>query len=139
MKPAYLVVSFLTILCLGCSDAKKLQRILGRHPEWRDTVIVHDTVEAIVESIYADSVVRYVPGDTFVLTKDRVTVKTVYRTDTMWQEVVVKGDTVFVPIEKVVQTIGPTQTVTKEVIPWWVPVALLLTLGLALFTIIRKR
>lgn len=105
------------LLLTACSPQKRLNKLLMKYPELRDTVVIHDTVEAVVEYVRADTVLRWVPGDTIYLTKDRLRVRTVIRPDTVWQLGECLADTVYVPVRYEVPVVQPTKM--ERVLPWW--------------------
>lgn len=115
MRIAYIVA--LLALCVACNPQKRLNRLLMRYPELRDTVIIHDTVEAVVEYVRADTVVRWKPGDTIYLAKDRLRVRTVIDHDTVWQVGECLADTIRVPYRVEVPVVQPLRTIAQ--IPWW--------------------
>jgi hypothetical protein len=104
-------------ICVACNPQKRLNRLLMKYPELRDTVVIHDTVEAVVEYVRADTVVRWKPGDTIYLTKDRLRVRTVIDHDTVWQMGECLADTIRVPYRVEVPVVQPTEII--EQIPWW--------------------
>jgi DNA-binding transcriptional LysR family regulator len=115
MRVAYIVA--ILALCVACNPQKRLNRLLMRYPELRDTVVIHDTVEAIVEYVRADTVVRWKPGDTIYLTKDRLRIRTVIDHDTVWQVGECLSDTIRVPYRVEVPVVQPLRTIAQ--IPWW--------------------
>jgi DNA-binding transcriptional LysR family regulator len=104
-------------ICVACNPQKRLSRLLMKYPELRDTVVIHDTVEAIVEYVRADTVVRWKDGDTIYLTKDRLRVRTVIDHDTVWQMGECLADTIRVPYRVEVPVVQPLRTIAQ--IPWW--------------------
>ena len=122
MRLAALIIA--AALLTGCNPQKKLARLLMKYPELRDTVVIHDTVEAVVEYVRADTVLRWVPGDTIYLTKDRLRVRTVIDHDTVWQVGECRADTVRVPDRVEVPVVQPERVVER--VPWWVFVLLTL-------------
>lgn len=138
MRAAILLVLSVVVLA-SCNDARKLQRILGRHPEWRDTVLVYDTVEAIVEYVRHDTLFVSVPGDTVRVDDGRLHIRYVRLPgDTVYLRGECDPDTAKKIVPTITQQINPTQDVTKEVIPWWVIAALLVALGLSAVTAIHS-
>ncbi|MFO0447203.1 MAG: hypothetical protein ACK52I_00705 [Pseudomonadota bacterium] len=107
-----------------------------KYPELRDTVVIHDTVEAVVEYVRADTVLRWRNGDTIYLSKDRLRVRTVVNHDTIWQRGECLSDTVFVPVRYEVPVVQPTKTVQH--IPWWVWVMLGLSFVTVMLNSLRK-
>lgn len=129
-------IIILCLLTISCNPQKKLNRLLMKYPELRDTVIIHDTVEAVVEYVRADTVVRWRNGDTIYLSKDRLRVRTVVNHDTIWQRGECLSDTVFVPVRYEVPVVQPTKTVQH--IPWWVWVMLGLSFVTVMLNSLRK-
>lgn len=128
----------LCLLC-SCSAEKRLLRLLERNPDLRDTVVVHDTITAIVEYVRTDTVFRDVPGDTVTLTKDRLTVRYVRMPgDTVYLEGECKGDTVVQVIEREVPVVQPTKTVTEQRIPWWLIAIAVGSMGVAVIALLRR-
>lgn len=119
-----LALVIIAALLVACNPQKKLARLLMKYPELRDTVVIHDTVEAVVEYVRADTVLRWVPGDTIYLTKDRLRVRTVIDHDTVWQTGECLADTVRVPYRVEVPVVQPERVVER--VPWWVFVLLTL-------------
>ena len=80
-----LLIFLLSLVVISCSDAKKLQRIENRHPDWlkpNNPITVHDTT--IVNSIQSDTTFILTNRiDTFTVTKDRLTVKLIHIGDTV--------------------------------------------------------
>lgn len=122
MRLAALIIA--AAMLTGCNPQKKLARLLMKYPELRDTVVIRDTVEAVVEYVRADTVLRWVPGDTIYLTKDRLRVRTVIDHDTVWQTGECLADTVRVPYRVEVPVVQPERVVER--VPWWVFVLLTL-------------
>ena len=108
----------------GCNPERKLARLLMKYPELRDTVFIHDTVEAVVEYVHHDTTFVPVPGDTVTIQKDRLRVKYVRMAgDTVWIGGECLPDTIRVPVAYEVPVIQPIRTVKD--IPWqfWLLVA----------------
>jgi hypothetical protein len=127
-------------LLVACSPQKRLNRLLMKYPELRDTVVIHDTVDAIVEYVRADTVflARYhSTGDTVTLTKDRLRVRYVRMPgDTVYLSGECLGDTIRVPWRVEVPVVQPTKTLDR--VPWYLWVVLgLLAMALVLNTIKR--
>lgn len=111
------LIAAVMAICVACNPQKRLNRLLMRYPELRDTVVIHDTVEAVVEYVRADTVVRWKDGDTIYLTKDRLRVRTVIDHDTVWQMGECLADTIRVPYRVEVPVVQPLRTIAQ--IPWW--------------------
>ena len=111
------LIAAVMAICVACNPQKRLSRLLMKYPELRDTVVIHDTVEAIVEYVRADTVVRWKDGDTIYLTKDRLRVRTVIDHDTVWQMGECLADTIRVPYRVEVPVVQPLRTIAQ--IPWW--------------------
>lgn len=127
-----------TLLCvIACNPQRKLNRLLMKYPELRDTVFIHDTVEAIVEYVQHDTTFLPSVGDTVTIEKERLRVKYVrMKGDTVYISGECLQDTVFVPVSYEVPVIQPAKTVEK--MPWWVaPLLLLMAAGL-IATAFRK-
>lgn len=127
-----------TLLCVvACNPQRKLNRLLMKYPELRDTVYIHDTVEAIVEYIHHDTTFLPSVGDTITIEKERLRVKYVrMKGDTVYISGECLADTVFVPVNYEVPVIQPIKQIEK--IPWWV-VPLILLMAVALIaTAFRK-
>lgn len=129
MRLALLIIA--AALLTGCSpwshlpkDQRQLKKLLWKYPHLSDTVVIHDTVEAVVEYVRADTVLRWVPGDTIYLSKDRLRVRTVIDHDTVWQEGECLEDTIYVPVRYEVPVVQPERVVER--VPWWVFVLLTL-------------
>jgi hypothetical protein len=131
------VVALVCALFGSCSPEKRLNRLLMKYPQLRDTVVIHDTVEAFVEYVHHDTTFLPVPGDTVTLTKDRLTVRYVLMAgDTVWLDGECAADTIRVPVRYDVPVIQPIRTV-KDV-PWWIWIIVGLSLALALVAHLRK-
>ncbi len=104
-----------TLLCvIACNPQRKLNRLLMKYPELRDTVFIHDTVEAIVEYVQHDTTFLPSVGDTVTIEKERLRVKYVrMKGDTVYISGECLQDTVFVPVSYEVPVIQPTKTVEK--------------------------
>ncbi len=126
----------LLLLLAGCDPQKRLNRLLLKYPQLRDTVVVHDTVEALVEYVRADTVLRWLPGDTITLTKDRLRVRTVIQHDTVWQLGECLPDTVRVPYSVEVPVVQPA--VVRDRVPWWVYLLCGASLLIALLALFKR-
>ena len=126
MRPALVI---LVLLALGCSDARKFERIRARHPEWATRDTVHDTINAVVEYVHADTVWK-VTRDTLRLDKDRIHVRTVVQHDTLWQEAWSDPDTIRVPVTYTVTKWMPADPwyMARE---WWLILAIVVVIGIA--------
>lgn len=115
MRTALLFI--IATIVVGCSPEKRLNRLLMKHPELRDTI----WAEAVVEYIKGDTVFRdRNVGDTVTLTKDRLTVRYVRMPgDTVWLGGECASDTVRIAVP----VVQPTKTVER--LPWWVAPVLL--------------
>ena len=112
MKPT---IAILILLLCSCSAEKKLNKLIAKHPELRDTIYVHDTLTT--ELIRADTTFVSVPGDTVRVDNGKLHIKYVKLPgDTVYLEGQCDPDTV-IKITTV-ERIAPT--VTKSVVPWWV-------------------
>lgn len=112
MKPT---IAILILLLCSCSAEKKLNKLIAKHPELRDTIYVHDTLTT--ELIRADTTFVSVPGDTVRVDNGKLHIKYVRLPgDTVWLEGQCDPDTVITTT--IVERIGPTKTVNK--IPFWI-------------------
>lgn len=126
----------LAVALVGCSPQKRLNRLLMKYPELRDTVVIYDTVEAIVEYVKADTVFRD-HFDTVTLTKDRLRVKYVRMPgDTVYLSGECLSDTIRVPYRVEVPVVQPTRTVDR--IPWWMWAILALSFVTVMLNSLRK-
>lgn len=136
MRNALLIA--IAVLMVGCNPERKLARLLMKYPELRDTVVIHDTVEAFVEYVHHDTTFVPVPGDTVYLEKGRLRVKYVRLAgDTVFLNGECLPDTVRVPVAYEVPVIQPIRTV-KDV-PWWMWVIVVASILLALIAQLRNR
>lgn len=92
MKRFFLVV--LSVLMVGCSCEQKLMRARKNCPELFVPVVVSDTL--VVPDIRVDTTFLLSPTetDTFVIARERLSVKLVRHRDTVFTELFVAGDTV---------------------------------------------
>ncbi|MBE0647549.1 MAG: hypothetical protein IH596_07190 [Bacteroidales bacterium] len=98
--------SFLILLLFSCSPQSRLQHLISRHPELRlpDTLIVRDTL--ITPGIQADTTLHIEQlSDTVILEKERLQVRLLRKTDTLWVEGTCNPDTIYyekqIPVEKI--------------------------------------
>jgi len=98
--------SFLILFLFSCSPAKRLDRLVSRHPELRlpDTLIVRDTL--ISPAVQADTLLHLEQlNDTVILEKERLQVKLLRKLDTLWVEGTCNPDTIYyekqIPVEKI--------------------------------------
>lgn len=124
----------LLVLLVSCSAEQRLNMLLARHPEFRDTVFTTDTVTAIVEYVHHDTTFVPVAGDTVRIDDGRLHVRYVKMLgDTVFLAGTCDPDTVTKVVEHRVPVVQPA--IIKKEIPWWVYVVgalLLLSLILAL-------
>ena len=129
--------SFLILLLFSCSPAKRLDRLVSRHPELKqaDTITIRDTL--ISPGIRADTTLHLDQlYDTVVLEKERLQVKLHRTTDTLWVEGTCRPDTLIVekqiPIEKIELVTEPFSLKTLKPVLWLLAGILLLVLILRL-------
>jgi len=98
--------SFLILILFSCSPAKRLERLVSRHPELRhpDTLIVRDTL--ISPAVRADTLLHLEQlYDTVILEKERLQVKLLRLHDTLYVEGNCLPDTIYyekqIPVEKI--------------------------------------
>ena len=129
--------SFLILLLFSCSPAKRLDRLVSRHPELKqaDTITIRDTL--ISPGIRADTTLHLDQlYDTVVLEKERLQVKLLRMTDTLRVEGTCNPDTIFyekqIPIEKIKLVTEPFSLKTLKPVLWLLVGILLLVLILRL-------
>ena len=129
--------SFLILFLFSCSPAKRLDRLVSRHPELKqaDTITIRDTL--ISPGIRADTTLHLDQlYDTVVLEKERLQVKLHRTTDTLWVEGTCRPDTLIVekqiPIEKIELVTEPFSLKTLKPVLWLLAGILLLVLILRL-------
>lgn len=121
----------------ACSPERKLNRLLMKYPELRDTVTYTDTVTAIVEYVKGDTVFVSTPGDTVTMTRDRLTVRYVERPgDTVWIDGACQADTVIRVVSRDVPVVQPVRNVYR--VPWWA-IAAIVALTVAVLGLIWRR
>lgn len=134
MRIALLIV--LILMLTSCSIKKRLANFVARHPEVvkSDTVFVSDTT--IIDSIYADtSFITTVKRDTFYLEKEKLKVRVIRDTDTLWLDADVKADTVIKYRDKVVNTVNPVK-VKGTPWYWWL---IVVAMGILIVLLVVKR
>jgi len=109
MKTIYFIsINILMLLVMGCSPAKRLERLIALHPELvkADTVHVRDTFtfpRVKADTVFSLAALR----DPVVIDKDRLHIELQTINDTMVVHGECKADTVFreklVPMEKIVR------------------------------------
>lgn len=128
------IIALLAELFTSCSAEKRLNKLLALHPELHDTIIVRDTVRLVTVGVQHDTTFLPVPADTVRIDEGRMHVRYVKLAgDTVWLQGKCDPDTVTKFIEHTVDRIGPTRTITKDKVPWWVYV---LCGGLLLITVL---
>ena len=137
----YIKIVLLSILLIGCSPQKRLNKLLKNHPELvqLDTIVVRDTI--VVESYVHDTttIIR-LHDTTTVFNNERVVLKYFYDTlrETIHHDVECIGDTVY--SEKLITV---EKAVFKE-LSWWekykdlIFIIFLLLLGIVLFKKLSK-
>ncbi len=131
-----ILISTLLILLSGCLNARKIANWCEKHPEECKSDTIKDTLEVIRESIHYDTAFKYKIGDTLILEKERVKVRTIIKHDTIFQDVEIPSDSIYVPFEVIVDKIAPTEYV--KFIPWYIYVIGCLMLAAILGLIFRK-
>ena len=103
-----ILISILIILFTGCSPAKRLERLLGLHPEFvkADTLHIQDTF--MIPMVVADTFFSFVDlQKPVIIDKDRLHIELQSKHDTIIVHGECKADTVFreklVPMEKIVR------------------------------------
>ena len=98
--------SFLILLLISCSPAKRLERFLIRHPEFRypDTLILRDTITT--SPVEADSSIHIERlYDTVVIEKEQLEVSLLRIRDTLYINGKCNPDTIYtekrIPVEKI--------------------------------------
>ena len=128
----------LAIALLSCSPAKRLQKLVKKHPHLiqNDTVKVIDTI--LIPTIQIDTTTIFIPHKTVeVINNEKVRLQ--YRYDTItreiYHEVECKGDTlvreILVPVEK--YNITNDYSFVK-----WIVVLLIFGMGLVVFLKVWK-
>ena len=112
----YIQIIFISLLIIGCSPQKRLNRLITKHPELTqlDTIIVRDTV--IVENYnYDTTTIIKLHDTTTVVNNERLILKYFYDTlrETIYHEVDCIGDTVYTE-----RLITVEKAVFKE-LSWW--------------------
>lgn len=133
------------ILLISCTPQQRLNKLLNRHPYLakKDTIHFIDTVQFTTERIQVDTItsIESMRRDTFVMTRENLTVKTIIHKDSVfiWGEC--DADTIYKVIER---QIPYDKFEYQEVMKWkkiigWLAVALLvITILYILFRIFRK-
>jgi hypothetical protein len=125
MKRATLIL--ITIIALSaCSTtkemrranraSKKLEKLVDQFPDLAQPDTLRDTVAAIVPIVRIDT--AFAKADTVFLQKERLRVRVITEHDTIRILGECLGDTIFVPIETIVEKIQPVQ---YKALPmkWW--------------------
>lgn len=86
---------------------RKIKRLTEQFPELLQKDTIRDTTLVVVPEVYTDTIVNLdILRDTFVLTKERLKIKTVYRDNKIYIEGKCETDTIEVikeiPVEKIV-------------------------------------
>ena len=129
--------SFLILFLFSCSPAKRLDRLVSRHPELRlpDTLIVRDTL--ISPAVQADTLLHLEQlNDTVILEKERLQVKLLRKLDTLWVEGTCNPDTIYyekqIPVEKIKLIKEPFSFRAVKTILWLLAGIMILVLILRL-------
>ena len=125
--------SFLILILFSCSPAKRLERLVSRHPELRhpDTLIVRDTL--ITPSVRADTTLHLEQlYDTVILEKERLQVKLLRISDTLYVEGNCLPDTIYyekqIPVERINLVREPLLWRTLKPLFWILAAGVLLML-----------
>ena len=113
-----LTVILLTLTMIACSPTKRFTRLIEKYPYLitSDTVVIKDTITLYVPEVHTDTVVTLKQLiDTVTLTKDRVTVKTLYVPKE--KKVYIQGKCDPIYITKIVERKVPVKYYEKY--PWW--------------------
>jgi len=84
-------------LIISCSDAKRLQRIAARHPDWVFNKEVTKTDTIITKEIKKDTLFQYNEAkvhDTIILNNERLSIKYIRSHDTIRLQGQCKADTI---------------------------------------------
>lgn len=98
-------VLLILLVLTSCNPQKKLQRLVKKHPELiqKDTLTVKDTLTMITHRVETDTVtsLKEITHDTLIITKENLTVKTIYnyQTDSIYISGKCDSDTIQVPYE----------------------------------------
>ncbi len=107
------IPALLLLVCLFvcCSPAKRLERLVSRHPDLvsSDTIYASDTT--ILTAVRADTsfVFTSSPNDTFYLDRDRLSVRVIRSTDTLLINAECKADTIIKEIPVQVNSVQPVK------------------------------
>ena len=112
----YIQVILVSLLIIGCSPQKRLNRLITKYPQLTqtDTIIVRDTV--VVENYnYDTTTIIRLHDTTMVVNNERVVLKYFYDTlrETIYHDIDCIGDTVYT--EKLITV---EKAVFKE-LSWW--------------------
>ena len=127
------VVVFLMLLAIACSPAKRLERLVTKHPylfnQRTDTVV--DTFTVVIPTVKLDTVVETKEGDTVVITKDNLKVKYVK----------LPGDSVYIEGECEGKTIVkevkiPVAVMQANTSPWSTKLGKWITAGSILLSLV---
>ena len=84
MKLSRLIL--ILLILTSCNAEKKLQRLVKKNPELKkaDTITIQDTLTVITNKVQTDTVtsLKSITNDTLIITKENLTVKTVYNYET---------------------------------------------------------
>tara|TARA_Y100000310_G_scaffold299835_1_gene335017 strand:+ start:1038 stop:1487 length:450 start_codon:yes stop_codon:yes gene_type:complete len=137
----YIKIILLSLLIIGCSPQKRLNRLIKKHPELTelDTIIVRDTVVVQNYDTTINTIIK-LHDTTTVINNERLVLKYFYDTlrETIFHEVDCLGDTVYT--EKLITV---ERAVFRE-LSWWekykdlIYILAVLLLGLVLFKKVSK-
>lgn len=116
-------------MLIGCTPEGKLRRLLKKHPELVkiDTVKVIDTT--IVKGVRKDSIIsiqRLISSfDTTIIQKERLTVKMIYKNDSIYVSGECATDTIYEYRDKYIyETVAPKEK--SNLIDWLIVIAAIL-------------
>ena len=79
-------VILILLVLTSCNAEKKLQRLVKKNPELlqADTITIQDTLTVITNKVQTDTLtsLKSITNDTLIITKENLTVKTVYNYET---------------------------------------------------------
>ena len=121
----YLII---VIFILACSPQKRLNRLIDKHPELSTLDTIRDTVMVIVPKTITDTFISLDSlRDTVIITKDRLTIKTVIKDNKIYIEGECDTDTIYQPFETIVEkVIYKTPTWWEANRAWIIPLLVFL-------------
>ena len=131
--------SFLILILFSCSPAKRLERFLIRHPEFRypDILILRDTITT--PRVEADSIIHIERlYDTVVIEKEQLEVSLLRIRDTLYINGKCNPDTIYtetrIPVEKIKLIKEPLNLKAFKPVLWLLAGLMLLLLMLKIIT-----